>query len=1014
MRTKKRNSWLVLLHILLGSLLLFGTYGFAAAANPADDPFPGNPEDYAWTAPSLPQGPNGVLPATTCFALPQGRTCLIAALTGSVVMPDSTPVDIWGFSAGPTTPPTLLGPTIIANQNENMNILLFNVLGQPVSIIFPGVETLVPDRVGSAGLANYLFSVPQPGTYIYQAGLTENGPKQVGMGLYGAMIVRPAGAPNQLYSDPATAFDSEALLVFSEVDAELHQDPVNFNLPNYKPEYWLINGEAYQDIPNIQVDPGDTLALRLVNAGLQERAVNVLGLDQTLVAIDGNPYPYTTTVTAHTMGAGTSTDVLVQIPADAPEGALYPVYNPGFAQMHNAGDLAADGSVGFGGILTFIEVSGGTPVSDVGPWASGVSVTPDLVAPTTDVVLEATLDETNTGLEDVTAAEYFTETLGAPGTGIAIPIATPGVTVNVSATIPSTTLAAWTPGDVIFYVRGQDASGDWGPVGSAVLDLVVEGPLVKSLSLTPAVGNGTQDVEIRGTADDRPTGQVDVDYAEYDIAGITDTLTLNKIAPLVGLSGIIPAATIDSLAEGTYSVMVSARDVLGNFGMPGEVPFVVDKTGPGAVGVSVGPNPNNGTLSIHSSVYAVRVRATFTDLSSNVVDAEAFIDTIGPDGSGIPFIANDGLFDEQSEAAYFDLALTTVRLMTDGTHQIYFHGLDEAGNWNDTFASLSLTVDKAGPTTSGLTLTNLGVDALYVTANAADAATNIVAAEWFEGSDPGLGQGTPMLPFDGGFNSLSETVWTLINTAGWTSGNHLISVRSKDAAGNWGPVVSGTYNVTAATADHILLDSFEEGDLYSAWNYATPNTYASFTANMVGEFGMRAIIRDGKPAYIVDRTPTSEATYRAAFLFNPSDMKDATDPVDFFVGESDDGAQVFGMQYERSASGSEVRAWMMADGDRVYTEWVSVADAAQRLELMWKSDASGSLRLFVDGGLKDMVDGDTSAHMLDTVKLGPSGGLADGVNGSMAFDEFESYRPIPGDDLPYQLFLPSILGEVTQ
>ncbi|MEB0014969.1 multicopper oxidase domain-containing protein, partial [Glaciimonas sp. Cout2] len=81
---------------------------------------------------------------------------------------------------------------------------------------------MVPDRVGAAPGAStsYTFTASRPGTYLYEAGLVPNGQHQVAMGLYGALIVRPA-ISGQAY-DATTAFDDEAVLVISEIDPALN------------------------------------------------------------------------------------------------------------------------------------------------------------------------------------------------------------------------------------------------------------------------------------------------------------------------------------------------------------------------------------------------------------------------------------------------------------------------------------------------------------------------------------------------------------------------------------------------------------------------------------------------------------------------------------------------------------------------------------------------------------------------------------------------------------------------
>ncbi len=65
--------------------------------------------------------------------------------------------------------------------------------------------------------------------------------------------------------------------------------------------------------------------------------------------------------------------------------------------------------------------------------------------------------------------------------------------------------------------------------------------------------------------------------------------------------------------------------------------------------------------------------------------------------------------------------------------------------------------------------------------------SDIVAAEYYLGSDPGQGNGTAMQPADGAFNSPYEAVVVTINTSGWTmasSPRHLY-VRVRDEAGFW-------------------------------------------------------------------------------------------------------------------------------------------------------------------------------------------------------------------------------------
>jgi hypothetical protein len=72
------------------------------------------------------------------------------------------------------------------------------------------------------------------------------------MGLFGAIVVRPAGHPDWLYGDSKTAFNPnrEYIAMLSEVDPYLSaamEGGGSFNAGNYHPRYWFINGRGLPD-----------------------------------------------------------------------------------------------------------------------------------------------------------------------------------------------------------------------------------------------------------------------------------------------------------------------------------------------------------------------------------------------------------------------------------------------------------------------------------------------------------------------------------------------------------------------------------------------------------------------------------------------------------------------------------------------------------------------------------------------------------------------------------------------
>ena len=194
---------------------------------------------------------------------------------------------------------------------------------------------------------------------------------------------------------------------------------------------------------------------------------------------------------------------------------------------------------------------------------------------------------------------------------------TDSTVVNLGTAVPTAsdivnilpaTMATLPPGDVTVYVRAQDDTSAWGPVNSAV---ITAGPKISGMSLNSSSANGTKAVDIRATADETLIGNIDVVAAEYFIGttganGSGIPMDLNRTAPISSLSAQIDAATIQGMTPGDYPILIHAQDVLGNWGGFGTINLKVDKVGPVSTGVSLAPNPNNGTLTVNSFSSGVR------------------------------------------------------------------------------------------------------------------------------------------------------------------------------------------------------------------------------------------------------------------------------------------------------------------------------------------------------------------------------------------------------------------------
>lgn len=935
------------------------------------------------------------LPASSCTLTGATRTCELWAKTGTLSLPDGTSVTIWGYSDSATGNAQLPGPALIVNQGETVNVILHNTLSQASGLDLQA-QGMRSDMTGvpAGGTGTYTFSASQPGTYLYQAGLTPNGARQTAMGLYGALIVRPTGQPLQAY-DASNTFDDEALVVLSEIDPKLNANPTGFSLQNYAPKYLLINGKVFPATTAISTGAGHKLLLRYVNAGIEHHALGLLGLRQRIIATDGSPLQYPSTVVAETLAAGQTLDTLVSIPANAPASAKYALYNSG---MPSVGYGSANT---IGGMLTFITTATGTGGgSDTsGPTTSGVTLSPATSTGTSPVAISASVSDAANGNSNVTAAEFFIDTPGANGSGTAMTGSFTSPTVSVNGTISVATLAGLSSGSHTIYVHGKDAANNWGTVSSAVLNLSKSGPTVSAVSLTPNPTNAGP-IAIQATA----SGSANITAAEFffnttpGANGSGTALTLNQNATTVALTGSIPAGALTSLADGSYNVQIHARDALNVWGAFTTVQLKLDKTGPASSTVAVTPNPSNGQVSASQTMSALKITASFSDpltggVNANLKGAEAFLDTPGANGSGLQFVANDGLFNSTSESGYAYLPLSALQTIADGTHIVRVHAQDAAGNWG-AFAQVNLVLDRTGPTVAngaGTPNPTVGAANITLTATATDATTSVAGGEWFEGADPGVGKAAAMNASDGTFNSATEGLTASIPTSGLALGSHTFKLRAKDVLANWGATISVV--VIVSLPDAIFADGFESGN-FNAWNGgATGGNRISVTtaAKQAGTYGMQA----SATSYVTDNSPVNESSYRARFYFNPNSSSGSSQ--DIFVGRTSGGTTMLRVQFQRTGSGTtnnpyvyQIRAGALQGGGTTYTNWYNISGTtSQAIEISWASGNNASFSLSIGGSLKQTLNNlNTNNYKLEQVRLGPSSS----GSGTQYYDSFVSRR----------------------
>jgi len=196
-------------------------------------------------------------------------TFTLTTHTGYIGLPDDNVIFMWGLSAG-NNPFQYPGPVLCVNEGDTVTVILQNNLPESTSIVFPGQDDVLangqpaqPQFDGSGnmismthmapangGSVTYSFVANHPGTFIYESGT--NPAMQVQMGLFGALIVRPNAGSDYVNNRSDSKFkpQGEFMNLFSEIDPFLHQAVERgeaFDLNNYRPRYWLINGRGFPD-----------------------------------------------------------------------------------------------------------------------------------------------------------------------------------------------------------------------------------------------------------------------------------------------------------------------------------------------------------------------------------------------------------------------------------------------------------------------------------------------------------------------------------------------------------------------------------------------------------------------------------------------------------------------------------------------------------------------------------------------------------------------------------------------
>ena len=205
---------------------------------------------------------------------------------------DGTTLFTWNFNDPVSPGPGVLGSGMVVSEGDSITVTLSNNLDRDINFTVPGVFSGSPATApGETG--TYTFSAPAAGTYLYTDDI--NGFIGKAMGLFGPLVVMPAGSGDSLYKY-GPLFDRQYTMVMSDMDSRLNSAMENgatgYAISEYEPNYYFANGLIYPDTKKyddtlMTMNVGEDVAVRFVNASVIEYPMHFHGYHVNVIKNDG-------------------------------------------------------------------------------------------------------------------------------------------------------------------------------------------------------------------------------------------------------------------------------------------------------------------------------------------------------------------------------------------------------------------------------------------------------------------------------------------------------------------------------------------------------------------------------------------------------------------------------------------------------------------------------------------------------------------------------------------------------
>lgn len=231
--------------------------------------------------------------ASVAGAATVNYTLYISAGSFTVNGSGGATMSAWGYN---TVADTLKipGPVLTAKEGDTLNITVVNNHNINHNFVIQGL-TSDATAIAAGGSKTYTVTLgsSSAGSYLYSDTLNNNVNRE--MGMYGAVVVKPADGSNTAWTG-GPAYTFERTWVVSEMDKPNWNDVAGaggtVNTATYNPNYFLINGlggfDAMADAnTTIEGNVGQTALVRISNPGQLSHSLHFHANHFKIISVNG-------------------------------------------------------------------------------------------------------------------------------------------------------------------------------------------------------------------------------------------------------------------------------------------------------------------------------------------------------------------------------------------------------------------------------------------------------------------------------------------------------------------------------------------------------------------------------------------------------------------------------------------------------------------------------------------------------------------------------------------------------